>query len=102
MYSTQIGFPHYQGSSLLYTIDQSVVRQYLEIVDALMLSNIVQLKNSFTWGQIICLPIPRLSQLLPSAPLVCLCSYGAYIASNMDPDQTGLIRLHIVCVHEKI
>ena len=40
--------------------------------------------------------------------LVCLSSKVAYIANNMDPDQTApgagssLIRAHSVCLHDKI
>ena len=41
-----------------------------------------------------------------TAPLVCLCSPLIYIANNMNPDQTApgssLIRVCIVCFHEKI
>ena len=53
------------------------------------------------------LPLACQSQLLSSAPLICLCSWVPYIANDMNPDQTApqgnsLIRVHNVCFHPKI
>ena len=56
-----------------------------------------------TYRCLVCIKYPaaRQSRLLSSVPLVCSCYYVAYIAKNMDQNQTTpepvWIQVHIIC-----